>query len=79
MGVKYGDEPEVVSSTLATLGDPNSQLGDALALSLISYHSHHCHRSHHRHHSAHANYIFIILAMGMGNIIIFAYELVVDM
>ena len=77
MGVKYGDEPEVASSTLATLGDPNSQLGDALALSLISYHSHHCHRSHHRHHSAHANYIFIILAM--GNIIIFVYELVVDM
>ena len=77
MTVKYGDEPEVVSSTLATLGDPNSQLGDALALSLISYHSHHCHRSHHRHHSAHANYIFIILAM--GNITIFVYELVVDM
>ena len=77
MAVKYGDEPEVASSTLATLGDPNSQLGDALALSLISYHSHHCHRSHHRHHSAHANHIFIILAM--GNITIFVYELVVDM
>ena len=68
MGVKYGDEPEVASSTLATLGDPNSQLGDALALSLISYHSHHCHRSHHPHHSAHANYIFIILTMGSSSL-----------